>query len=247
MTDSNWRNRLRELRINEPDEDMCDMLDRLDLEQKNTYEEISRIQAELTPHVRLEVENARCIPRKASVGATGYDLVSRNSVTLFVGDVVRVHTGVRMALPKGFEAQVRSRSGLASQGVIVVNSPGTIDSDYRGEVCVLMQSTKRTHEIKAGDRIAQLVIQRLPEVEFEIVEALEIDTVRGMGGFGSTGMTSDEAETHVDARLNEKREPYTKHPECYKPDCVDCEASARRLEEDSCTCKDGDCWHHGPA
>lgn len=137
--------------------------------------------------VSLEVENARCIPRKASVGAAGYDLVSRNSVTLFVGDVVRVHTGVRMALPKGFEAQVRSRSGLASQGVIVVNSPGTIDSDYRGEVCVLMQSTKRTHEIKAGDRIAQLVIQRLPEVEFEIVEALEIDTVRGMGGFGSTG------------------------------------------------------------
>lgn len=204
MTDNHWRNRLRELRINEPDEDMCDMLDRLDLEQKNTYEEISRIQAELTrAHVRLEVENARCIPRKASVGATGYDLVSRNSVTLFVGDVVRVHTGVRMALPKGFEAQVRSRSGLASQGVIVVNSPGTIDSDYRGEVCVLMQSTKRTHEIKAGDRIAQLVIQRLPEVEFEIVEALEIDTVRGMDGFGSTDMTPDGAEAHVGARLKE--------------------------------------------
>ena len=68
-----------------------------------------------------------------------------------------------------------------------MNSPGTIDSDYRGEVCVLLQSTKRTHEIKAGDRIAQLVVQRLPEVEFEIVESLEVDTERGAGGFGATG------------------------------------------------------------
>jgi len=221
MTDSNWRNRLRELRINEPDEDMCDMLDRLDLEQKNTYEEISRIRAELTPHVRLEVENARCIPRKASVGATGYDLVSRNSVTLFVGDVVRVHTGVRMALPKGFEAQVRSRSGLASQGVIVVNSPGTIDSDYRGEVCVLLQSTKRTYEIKAGDRIAQLVFQRVPEVYFEAVKALEIDTARGVGGFGSTGDFEPESAMA---------------------------AHRQSLEAQYCeVCRQGDCEEHGPA
>lgn len=141
-------------------------------------------------------------------------------MTLPVGEIVKVPTGVRLRIPPGYEAQVRSRSGLAARGIIVVNSPGTIDSDYRGEVCVLLQSTKRTHEVKEGDRIAQLVFQQVPEVYFEVVEALEIDTVRGMGGFGSTGMTYDEAEAHVDERLEEK---------------------------DNCTCRDGDCWYHGPA
>ncbi len=137
--------------------------------------------------VGLEAQNEACIPVKATVGAAGYDLKALCDVTLPVGEIVKVPTGVRLRIPPDCEGQVRSRSGLASQGIIVVNSPGTIDSDYRGEVCVLLQSTKRTYEIKAGDRIAQLVFQRLPKVSFEVVEALEIDTVRGMSGFGSTG------------------------------------------------------------
>lgn len=137
--------------------------------------------------VGLEAQNEACIPVKATVGAAGYDLKALCGMTLPVGEIVKVPTGVRLRIPPGYEAQARSRSGLAARGIIVVNSPGTIDSDYRGEVCVLMQSTKRTHEIKAGDRIAQLVFHQIPEVYFEIVEGLETDTVRGIGGFGSTG------------------------------------------------------------
>lgn len=147
-----------------------------------------RLHAHTNPiTVGIEVLNSLCHPRKATTGSAGYDLKASQNVTLPVMEIVKVPTGVKLRLPSNYEAQVRSRSGLAARGIIVVNSPGTIDSDYRGEVCVLMQSTKRTHEIKAGDRIAQLVFHQIPEVYFEIVEGLETDTVRGIGGFGSTG------------------------------------------------------------
>ena len=147
-----------------------------------------RLHAHTNPiTVGIEVLNSLCHPRKATTGSAGYDLKASQNVTLPVMEIVKVPTGVRLCISPDCEGQVRSRSGLAARGIIVVNSPGTIDSDYRGEVCVLMQSTKRTHEIKAGDRIAQLVFHQIPEVYFEIVEGLETDTVRGIGGFGSTG------------------------------------------------------------
>lgn len=147
-----------------------------------------RLHAHTNPiTVGIEVLNSLCHPRKATTGSAGYDLKASQNVTLPVMEIVKVPTGVKLRLPSNYEAQVRSRSGLAARGIIVVNSPGTIDSDYRGEVQVLLQSTKRTQEIKAGDRIAQLVFHQIPEVYFEIVEGLETDTVRGIGGFGSTG------------------------------------------------------------
>lgn len=137
-----------------------------------------RLHAHTNPiTVGIEVLNSLCHPRKATTGSAGYDLKASQNVTLPVMEIVKVPTGVKLRLPSNYEAQVRSRSGLAARGIIVVNSPGTIDSDYRGEVQVLLQSTKRTQEIKAGDRIAQLVFHQIPEVYFEIVEGLETDTV----------------------------------------------------------------------
>lgn len=171
--------------------------------------------------VGIEVSNGLCHPLKTTTGSAGYDLKASRDVTLPVGEIVKVPTGVKLRLPSNYEAQVRSRSGLAARGVIVVNSPGTIDSDYRGEVCVLLQSTKRTHEVKEGDRIAQLVFQRVPEVYFEAVKALEIDTARGVGGFGSTGDFEPESAMA---------------------------AHCQSLEAQYCeVCRQGDCEEHGPA
>jgi dUTP pyrophosphatase len=99
-----------------------------------------------------------------------------------------VPCGFAIALPEGFEAQVRPRSGLAAKhGVTVLNSPGTIDADYRGEVKVILVNLgDETFEIRRGDRIAQLVVAPVSAVEFREVEVLE-GTARGSGGFGSTG------------------------------------------------------------
>ena len=102
-----------------------------------------------------------------------------------------VSTGLAMALPAGFEAQIRARSGLARRGLIIPNGPGTIDADYRGEIKVLLLnlSAEDPFDIEQGERIAQMVIQRVPEVIFEEVEDLDAlgKTSRGEGGFGSTG------------------------------------------------------------
>ena len=116
------------------------------------------------------------------------DLRSRENVYLFSGDYVVVCTGLHLEIPKGYEAQVRPRSGLAfNQGITVLNSPGTIDSDYRGEVKVLLiNHGKTTYVIKKGDRIAQLVFNKVERVELKIEGELA-DTKRGKRGFGSTG------------------------------------------------------------
>lgn len=100
-----------------------------------------------------------------------------------------IPTGLKMALPVGYEAQVRPRSGLAlKHGITVLNTPGTIDSDYRGDVgVVLINHGTEPFDVRQGDRIAQLVINKIEQVEFEIVDALD-DTARGAGGFGSTNI-----------------------------------------------------------
>ena len=99
-----------------------------------------------------------------------------------------LHTGIYMALPEGYECQIRPRSGLAlKRGLTVLNSPGTIDADYRGEVCVIIANlSNEPQTIEAGERICQMIVARHETVEWQTVEVLD-DTERGAGGFGHTG------------------------------------------------------------
>jgi dUTP pyrophosphatase len=130
------------------------------------------------------------LPRKATDLSAGLDLRARvsDSVTLEPGQRLLVPTGVAIALPPGFEAQVRPRSGLALEhGLTLLNSPGTVDADYRGELAVvLVNHGARAVVVRRGDRIAQLVVQRLPRLIVSEVESLD-ETTRGAGGFGHTG------------------------------------------------------------
>ena len=127
-------------------------------------------------------------PAKAHEDDAAYDLRARTDVTLAPGKVTLVPTGLHIELPPGYEAQVRPRSGLALKHAVgVLNSPGTIDAGYRGEVCsILFNFGETPFEIRRGDRISQMVIAALPDVELVPAEALS-ETGRGSGGFGSTG------------------------------------------------------------
>jgi dUTP pyrophosphatase len=129
-------------------------------------------------------------PRYMSAGAAGLDLASAadQAITVGAGGRVAVPTGLAFEIPRGFEGQVRPRSGLARKvGLTILNAPGTIDSDYRGEVQVLLVNLgDAPHIIQPGDRIAQLVIA--PVTVAELDETTELtDTPRGAGGFGHTG------------------------------------------------------------
>ena len=130
------------------------------------------------------------LPEKATPHASGYDLRARVDapIVLEPGRRRLVPTGIAVALPVGFEAQVRPRSGLAlKQGLTALNSPGTVDADYRGEIgVVLVNLGQDPVTVRRGDRIAQLVIQRVPPAELIEVEVLP-ETERGPGGFGHTG------------------------------------------------------------
>ncbi|HWZ36858.1 MAG TPA: dUTP diphosphatase [Bradyrhizobium sp.] len=132
------------------------------------------------------------LPAYQSAHAAGLDLlaaVAENApLVLASGKHALVPTGLAIALPQGFEAQVRPRSGLAAKhGVTVLNSPGTIDADYRGEIqVILINHGTEAFTIKRGERIAQMVIAPVVQAEFVAVAALS-DTDRGTGGFGSTG------------------------------------------------------------
>lgn len=129
------------------------------------------------------------VPGYAHDGDAGADLVSTVDVTLGPGERALVPTGVAIALPHGFAAFVHPRSGLALRhGLSVVNTPGTIDAGYRGEIKVLLVNHDLTEPvaIQRGDRIAQLVVQRVEQVRFVDVDALP-ESVRGDGGYGSSG------------------------------------------------------------
>lgn len=130
-------------------------------------------------------------PEFKTAGAAGADLKAANSmpVELKPGRSHAIPCGFEMELPKGYEAQIRPRSGLAiGHHVTVLNSPGTIDSDYRGQVSViLINHGGHTLTINPGDRVAQMVIQEVPQIEFMVVDQLN-DTERGSNGFGSTGV-----------------------------------------------------------
>ncbi|MFB3881839.1 MAG: dUTP diphosphatase [Armatimonadota bacterium] len=131
------------------------------------------------PPPEYMTEHAAGMDLRAAVAAT---------VTLAPGEFALVPTGIRIAVPPGYEGQVRPRSGLAAKhGISVVNAPGTIDADYRGEVCVvLINHGKEPFAVKRGDRIAQLVICPVARAQVELTDQLD-DTERGAGGFGHTG------------------------------------------------------------
>jgi len=128
-------------------------------------------------------------PSYAHPGDAGADLRSREDVHLAPGERKLVPTGVSIALPDGFVALIHPRSGLATKhGLTVVNAPGTVDAGYRGEIAVTLLNTDKEHaiDLRRGDRIAQMVIQRVEYARFVAVDQLS-DSVRGTGGFGSTG------------------------------------------------------------
>ena len=128
------------------------------------------------------------LPGYASAGAAGLDLRADEACTLLPGERRLVPTGIAVELPPGHEGQVRPRSGLAARhGIGMVNAPGTIDADYRGEVGVLLVNLGQApFEVRRGDRVAQLVVAPVTRVAVEPVESLS-DSERGAGGFGSTG------------------------------------------------------------
>jgi len=130
------------------------------------------------------------LPRYMTPQAAGLDICAAvdEPLALAPGRIALVPTGFAMALPAGYEAQVRPRSGLAIRyGVTVVNAPGTIDSDYRGEVQVgLINLGPEPYTIRRGERIAQMVVQQVCQARIEVVDALD-ETARNGGGFGSTG------------------------------------------------------------
>lgn len=137
---------------------------------------------------RLEHGQGLDLPAYATTGAAGMDVVSAEDVTIAPGARHAVATGLALAIPPGFEVQVRPRSGLAlKHGITVPNTPGTIDSDYRGELkVILINLGADVFDIRRGDRVAQLVLA--PVVQAGWLEVDELDeTERGAGGFGSTG------------------------------------------------------------
>ena len=128
------------------------------------------------------------LPAYETAGAAGMDLRAAEDMVLKPGARCLMPTGISVALPHGYEAQVRPRSGLAvKNGVTVLNAPGTIDSDYRGEVKVpLINHGQHDFVITRGDRIAQVVVAPVSRISWRVVETLD-DTARGAGGFGSSG------------------------------------------------------------
>ena len=131
------------------------------------------------------------LPRYMTSHASGMDLCAavRKDQVIEVGAITVIPTGIAIALPPGFEAQIRPRSGLAfKHGIGIINAPGTIDADYRGEVRIaLINLGQEPYAVRRGDRIAQMIIQKVFQMELELVEDLE-ETERNEGGFGHTGV-----------------------------------------------------------
>ena len=136
-----------------------------------------------------KLEEDVTIPQFKTEGSAGMDVQSREDFILKPGHFKIVKTGLSCAVEPGYELQVRPRSGLAcNHGITVINTPGTIDSDYRGEICVgLINLSLEDFEIKKGDRIAQLVVNKVEQPQIEVVTELS-STDRNDGGFGSTGI-----------------------------------------------------------
>ena len=129
------------------------------------------------------------LPKYSHTGDAGLDLYSSINCELRPFERKKIPTGIKISIPQGYAGFIQPRSGLAAKyGISIVNTPGLIDSGYRGEVCAILINLdpKNSFEIKKGDKICQLVIHKVEEVKLEIVENLD-KTIRGEGGFGSTG------------------------------------------------------------
>lgn len=142
--------------------------------------------------IRMTVSDPSLMPTLGSDGAAAYDLRASENAVLYSGDTVLVRTGVRVAIPKGYVGEVCSRSGLAlKENIFVLNAPGLIDSDYRGEIGVILHHAHSEEQgmpfsIQKGDRVAQLMFKKVADTVLEVVDSLD-ETDRGEGGFGSTG------------------------------------------------------------
>ena len=130
------------------------------------------------------------LPKYATSGSSGMDLCAdvEGEVTILPGDIKMISSGIYLSIPQGYEAEIRPRSGLAlKHGISLVNTPGTIDSDYRGLLSLIMiNHGKENFKIKRGERIAQMVIKEVIRAEIELTDSLD-DTLRSVGGFGHTG------------------------------------------------------------
>lgn len=140
--------------------------------------------------VKVLVGEGVTLPKYETTGSAGMDVRANISEPIVLGSLERalVPTGIKMAIPEGYEVQVRPRSGLAlKHGISMANAVGTIDSDYRGEIgVILINLSKDEYVIQPQERIGQLVLNKVAQMEFEVVETLD-ETERGVGGFGHTG------------------------------------------------------------
>ena len=141
--------------------------------------------------VKVVNESTNPLPQYQTEGSSGADLMADADAVIEPGTLVMISSGLRTRVPQGFEIQVRSRSGLAyKKQIFVLNSPGTIDSDYTGLIGVLLYNAgKEPFEVKKGDRIAQAVLCPVVQADWELVDSLD-ETERGSGGFGHTGTKS---------------------------------------------------------
>jgi dUTP pyrophosphatase len=135
-----------------------------------------------------KIKESAILPKYAHEGDAGVDLYSTEEYALKPGERTLVSTGISIAIPLGYEAQVRPKSGLAlKHGISIVNTPGTIDAGYRGEIgVIIINHGQEDYTIEKGKKVAQMVFNKIEAVNFEEVEDLD-DTTRGEGGFGSTG------------------------------------------------------------
>lgn len=142
--------------------------------------------------IKIKIVNngSQPLPEYATIGSAGMDLRANITEPITLGSLERtlIPTGLHIELPVGYEAQIRPRSGLAiKHGITCLNTPGTIDSDYRGDVGVeLVNLSKEPYTVFPGERVAQMIINKYEQVEFELVDKLS-ETERGEGGFGHTG------------------------------------------------------------
>lgn len=138
--------------------------------------------------IKLVNKSNNPIPKYMSKGAAGFDIASNDNVRLHPNNHQVIHTGLFFEIPEGYELQIRPRSGFANKNLVIIpNSPATIDSDYRGELMIgLLNLSDNSVNINSGDRIAQGIINKIEQVEFENVEQLS-KTERGDKGFNSTG------------------------------------------------------------
>ena len=148
----------------------------------------------MTAKIYVLNESKNSDPRYQTDGAAGFDIASNEKrVVIYPGQIYVVSTGIRLAIPEGYEGQVRPRSSLGLKGAYIPNSPGTIDCDYRGEVKVILHNLSKVPLIiEQGDRIAQIIIKKslrpkLVSLDFDKWKETVSETRRGAGGFGSTG------------------------------------------------------------